>query len=126
MYQEKNEIIIRTLRCPLTDEQQIEIGQRLAEINIEIEAKIELKKALPKEIEGLQERAASLGHTLKDGSELKEVECYWSLDDPEEGKKQLYRVDTAESVGDPVDMELFDVEELPENPEEKMEEENAE
>lgn len=114
MYQEKNEIIIRTLRCPLTDEQQIEIGQRLAEINIEIEAKIELKKALPKEIESLQEGAASLGRKLKEGFELQDVECYWAVDDPEEGKKQLYRIDTAEPVGDPVDMELFD-QVLPEN-----------
>jgi len=127
----EEEKITRTLPVELSQEQKDEIGLRLADLNIDIETKIDIKKALPKQIEGLQEQAANLGHQLKTGTIETEVDCYWATDDPEEGKKQLYRTDTAESVGEPVDMELFDEAEitLPENPEdvETVEEtENAE
>lgn len=113
------ETVNKRLPVELSQEEKDELGLKLADLNIEIETKIEIKKALPKQIEGLQERAAILGHELKTGTVEKDVECYWEINEPVEGKKQLYRTDTGEPVGEPVDMELFDSkEELPENPEE--------
>ena len=97
----------RTLPCPLTEEQQIELGQRLAELNINIEGKLDLKKALPKQIEFLQEEAAELGHRIKNNAEEKQIECYWQVDDPVPGKCTLYRFDTG-AIVETRDKGLFD------------------
>jgi len=99
----------RKFSIPLPAEKQLEIGNKLADINIEIEKKLDLKRTLPKNIESLQEYAAELGHKLKDGTESQEVDCFWVVDDPKPGLASLYRYDNSEKVDERA-MNLFDVE----------------
>ncbi len=123
------EKITRNLIVPLSDEDKVELGNQLADLNINIESKMDWKKALPKQIESLQEEAAEIAHKLKTGTKQSEIECYYAEDDPEPGKRQLYRIDTSEKVGEPEDMpdpSLFEGQvqpnaEIPANPEEEEE-----
>jgi hypothetical protein len=88
-----SETIIRTVYKPLSDSEKIEIADKIARFNIEIESMIETKKNLPKQIEGKQELAAQLSHEYETGKESEDVECFCKLDDPEPGKKTFYAIE---------------------------------
>lgn len=111
----EEEKIYRTLPVELTEEEKIKLGNELAVLNINIEAKTNLKKVLPKQIESLQEAAAEKTHILKTGTKQANVECYYNLDDPNPGQKTLYRVDNSEKVITE-NMDLLDVKENDESP----------
>ena len=100
--------MLEQLPTKLSEETQIDIGLRLARLNILIGEKMELKKGLPKTIEALQEEATVLAHQMESGTEVKTVECEWRLDNPEPGKKSFYRLDT-EQIVRVADMDIFDI-----------------
>ena len=119
------ENITRKLSVSLTEEEQLEIGLRLADLEINISTIEFEKSAMMKEynddIKGKEKDVLDLSRTLKAGEKEEEVECYWTNDDPAEGQKTLYRFDTAEKLETDF-MELFDVEN---EEQEKMEEETV-
>ena len=107
------ENITRTLAVSLTEEEQLEIGLKLADLGIsigELEAeKSVMMKEYNDEIKGKSKDALDLSRTLKAGEKEEDVECSWANDDPEAGQKTLYRNDTSEKL-ETETMELFDVE----------------
>jgi hypothetical protein len=98
-----SETTIRTIYKPLSDSEKIEIADKIARLNIEIESMIETKKNLPKQIEGKQELAAHFSHKYETGTESEDVECFCKLDDPEPGKKTFYAIED-NSLVETVDM----------------------
>ena len=105
------EAIIRTLPVKLTEEQQLEIGLMIAGNEIDIGRLEAEKSAMTKEyndeIKGKWKENLDLSRTLKAGTKEEQVDCYWSTDDPEDGKKTLYRTDTSEKL-ETESMDLFD------------------
>lgn len=90
------------LPVQLTEEELVNIGNELSGLQIEKE-KLESEKAATvkdfnDKIKSKESQISELAHQINAGIKEVDVECYFSLDDPEPGKKSLYRIDTSELV----------------------------
>lgn len=101
----------RILPVPLTEEEKLELGNKIAELEIEIES-IEADKKSDNDhynskIKSKSSEALSLSKELKAGTKDVEIDCEWYMNEPEEGKKTLKRLDTFEVV-EITEMDLLD------------------
>lgn len=98
----KNPAIVKTLPVPLTGEEKLFIGSKIAELECGLnKTELEKKTAVSAFNDAITAQSAeilALSRKLNSGVRETEVECYWVLDDPENGRKTLYRVDTSEAV----------------------------
>lgn len=108
---EQQEKEIRILPIQLDEEELIKIGNELSQIQI---AKEQLETEKAATVKGYNDQIkekeviiSSLAHQINAGTKDEEVECYWTNDEPEAGKKSLIRYDTGEIV-EVKDMDLFD------------------
>lgn len=107
-----DEKIVRILPVPLTEEELVSIGSELSGFQIEKEKLESEKAAMVKDyndqIKGKEMLISGLAHQINVGTKDVEVECYWTPDDPEEGKKSLFRSDNSELV-EIKEMDLLDL-----------------
>ena len=107
-----DEKIVRILPVPLTEEELVSIGSELSGYQLEKEKLESEKTAIVKDyndqIKGKEMLISGLAHQINVGTKDVEVECYWEPNDPEEGKKTLYRIDTSKLV-EIKEMDLLDM-----------------
>jgi uncharacterized coiled-coil protein SlyX len=116
------ETIKKLIDCPMGDEQKMEIGNRIATLEIEIE-EVEARKksavaSFNADITEKQATCLQLSKQLKLGISQEEIECFYALNEPKTGQKQLYRFDNSEKIGEPEKMSEFDGQEKLEFPNE--------
>jgi hypothetical protein len=92
----------RHLKCQLTDSELLVTGKYLAELNAEL-ANLENAKARLSAEYGVQIKAkqSDIDHatqTMRQGYQMRTVDCCELLDTPEPGKKTVNRIDTGETV----------------------------
>ena len=116
------ETIKRTIECEMSDTEKMELGDRVATLEIEIEEVEGRKKAAVTSFNGIitekQATCLALSKQLKTGMSTEEIECYFTLNEPKVGMKQLYRFDNSEPIGEPEKMSEFDGQESLEFPNE--------
>jgi len=99
------------LPVQLSDETKQQIADELTEIEINLskieEEKSSYNKDANEQIKSLKLQALNLSKRYQSEGELKDVECYFVFDEPEEGQKTIYRSDTGEKVR-VTDMNIFD------------------
>jgi ribosomal protein L19 len=114
------ETIKRTIECEMSDTEKMELGDRVATLEIEIEEVEGRKKAAVTSFNGIitekQATCLALSKQLKTGMSTEEIECYFALNEPKVGMKQLYRFDNSEPIGEPEQMSEFDGQEKLEFP----------
>lgn len=107
-----DEKIVRILPVPLTEEELVSIGSELSGYQLEKEKLESEKTAIVKDyndqIKGKEMLISGLAHQINVGTKNVEVECFWTPDDPIEGKKTLYRFDTGEFI-ETKEMDLLDL-----------------
>lgn len=93
---------IRTLPCPLTDDERTEKSKDLARHHLEIGRLTDEKKAIVDEykhkISTHESKVGMLSTQIHAGFESREIQCWWEMNVPETGLKTLYRSDTCERV----------------------------
>lgn len=98
----RDKTITRALRCNFDASSMAEIAKKLASEVTEIQTIEEEKKvsnsAYKSRIDAHTEEMNSLASRYNKGHELKDIECDIRYNDPESGKKTIYRMDTAEPV----------------------------
>ena len=116
------ETIKRTIECEMSDTEKMELGDRVATLEIEIEEVEGRKKAAVTSFNGIitekQATCLALSKQLKTGMSTEEIECYFTLNEPKVGMKQLYRFDNSEPIGEPEKMSEYDGQEKLEFPNE--------
>ena len=121
MSKQKNKITIdntgetttRLLPVPMTEAEELKLGQDVADLKLSIN-KIEIEKKVTvqdfnKKIGGMEGRLDEMIQQLKDRTKEQEVNCTWMLNDPRDAMKSLYRDDTKERL-ETYEMTLFDTE----------------
>ena len=100
-----SEPITKTIQLThvFTDTEKLEMGDRLAEIPIEIEAQNRVLESLKEKtktaktkVESLEDEQLTLARKYESGEEVRGVECLVMMNFPEDGKKTITRQDTAE------------------------------
>lgn len=107
------EKVTRELDCILTDDDKLDITQKLGDLIQEAEELESEKKGAMAEFkmkgDALDSQISHLGKMARTGIELRPVECMWQYNQPVRGMKQLIRLDTAE-CSEEVDMSERDKE----------------
>ena len=100
-----SEPITKTIQLThvFTDAEKLEMGDRLAEIPIEIEAQNRVLESLKDrvktaktKVESLEDEQLTLARKYESGEEVRGVECLVIMNFPEDGKKTITRQDTSE------------------------------
>lgn len=91
------------MRCTLTNDELLTSGKRAADLQIEL-AQIESdKKRITDDFKAkasaVEAELTSLASKISTGYEHRIVTCTVKLDDPEPGKKTIFRDDTFEAIG---------------------------
>lgn len=85
------------LRCLLNDSEKLETGQQLADATNELtEIESDKKRVaddFKSKLSSAESEVAILSSKLRSGYEFRDVECLVAFDDPEPGKKTIYRTD---------------------------------
>ena len=93
---------IKTLSCPLTEDEKQEKAKSLARHHLEIGRLNDEKKAIVDEFKhkiSVHESKVGIYSTqIHAGFESREIQCWWEMNVPEKGLKTLYRIDTEERV----------------------------
>ena len=105
------ETTTRLLPVPMTEAEELKLGQDVADLKLSIN-KIEIEKKVTvqdfnKKIGGMEGRLDEMIQQLKDRTKQQEVNCTWMLNDPRDAMKSLYRDDTKERL-ETYEMTLFD------------------
>lgn len=121
MSKQKNKITIdntgetttRLLPVPMTEAEELKLGQDVADLKLSIN-KVEIEKKVTvtefnKKIGGMEGRLDEMIQQLKNRTKTTEVNCTWKLNDPRELMKSLYRDDTNEKL-ETYEMTLLDSE----------------
>jgi glutathionyl-hydroquinone reductase len=98
----RKDTITKALRCPYTEAEMVETAKKLAHEVGELQTVEEEKKAsnsaFKERIDERTKEISQLASKYNKGYELRDVECDVRFNDPESGKKTIYRTDTAEAV----------------------------
>ena len=101
----------RTLPVPMTEEEELKLGQDVADLKLSInKVQIEKKVAVTefnKKIGGMEGRLDEMIQQLKDRTKMAVVSCTWKNDNPKKGLKSLFRDDTNAKL-ETYPMTLFD------------------
>lgn len=100
-----------TLPDELTEDEKINLGNKLANLQVKIDQVEEEKKSTVKDyndqISDLSDEALRIAKQIKSGMTERSLEVFWQLNDPEAGVKTLYKYFTGEKIRT-VPMDLFD------------------
>jgi hypothetical protein len=92
----------RMLRVVYTDKARLELGKKLADeyaelrqVNSDFDR---IKAEYKSKITSREATIEDLSNKVSTGFELVAVKCRWEMDQPEQGKKELIRLDTFEVI----------------------------
>lgn len=96
------ETFYKSLETKLTDLEIKDLGQQLAKTEWE-KSTLELEKKMAadkfkQDIDGKDAKIRELYRFINRGTEFRDYLCYWKYNDPETGKKSLYKFQTKEHI----------------------------
>ncbi len=93
----ENKKISMHLKCLLTDQEKLQCGEDLAnatnELNVIEADKKRINDDFKSKTSAAEAEVATLSNKLRSGYEFRDVPCEISFDDPEPGKKTVFRLD---------------------------------
>lgn len=98
----KNQTVSRNLRVVYNDADRLVLGRQLADTHKDLEQAQADKKSVVADfsarIKSHEAKIVDLAGKVSNGYQVKEVTCEWRFHSPKDGLKQLFRLDTGESV----------------------------
>lgn len=89
--------VLRDLPVKLTEAELLEKGDRIADIEFEIDGLVEQRKKLNRKIKDLNVERHNLSRDVDTGTEERQVACRWQ-EDYDQNCKHLVRQDTGETI----------------------------
>jgi hypothetical protein len=89
--------IIRRLRVDFSQEELLELAKQIAEANKRLDSlqdeKKEFSSSIKSRIDATNAEIRVLSDQIHGGYEFRPIDCHWTLNVPDSGKKTLYRDD---------------------------------